>query len=154
MSDIKTLFYVTILYGLWELVARKNWRAILWIAIWALILHYSLSPIRNIFKIPAIYGKAQYGFPSGHLYWFSSLYGWMAFMLNRTLIHRIFKDAVWGIYLLGLGIICTYTVERGYHTWTDVLGGIVFGWSLLWIMLMGVTRWPHIFLGERAENAF
>jgi membrane-associated phospholipid phosphatase len=148
-SDIDTLYYCMGALVAFELTFQRNWRAVLWIGAIVATLAASTLPLKNFFQVTSIYNPKHYGFPSGHLYWFTALYGWVCFRISQLLdqsslpIKTILKIFVNLQYMIMMGLIGYYTVTHGYHTWYDIAGGIAFGSFLLMICILIIKNNPN-----------
>ena len=149
-SNIHVLYYFMAAFAVFEILFQKNWKSVLWIGFILLILQYSLLPLKNFFQVPSIHNPALYGFPSGHIYWFTALYGWACFRLSQTIegsqlsAKSALKGFVIAKYVFIMALIGYYTVDHGYHTWNDVAGGLAFGSLLLMVPIVLVQRAPSL----------
>jgi undecaprenyl-diphosphatase len=123
--------YVVPFVGAVVLALRRQWRAVVLIA-GVFALHYiCISPKLFIeaHRPSPLFGVEGAGglesFPSGHVQWATSLYGFLAYMVARS-----FPRYRWAI-LLGYALIIGFTmlsrIELGRHWPIDTVAGLLVG---------------------------
>lgn len=120
-------------YGFIEGLYRKQWKLVMWFVV-LLISSAVISEevLKPFFKVPRINNPLRYGFPSGHTQFATIFYGWLCYQLKLNSPHYL--GPVYTIVTIGiLAFAVTAIVHCGYHTWFDVMGGLVSGSIILFL---------------------
>lgn len=134
LANEKIMLPLGISYGFAEGFYRKQWKPVLWF-IFLLISSAIISEVlKSFFKVPLICDPKRYGFPSGHTQFAVLFYGWICYQLTLKVPQFL---RIVSILLTSAIIACAVMamIHYGYHTWIDILGGLVSGSILLFIAI-------------------
>lgn len=103
--------------------------------------------LKNIFQVPLnpLLNKDWYAFPSGHIQLATVFYGYLLYVYKAE--HLLTRLAVWTLFLAYLILESTFLLHFGYHTYLDIIGGIIAGvlWIIVFERLMNIRFFQHEF---------
>ena len=140
LGDTTVVVAVTLIVLLW-LMWKRSWRT----AAYWLIAIAGASALNSVIKVALhrarpgelLYsGWRAFSFPSGHSTVNVVLYGFLAFLIAREI-----RPAWRFVVVLGAAtlifLIAFSRIYLGAHWFSDVLGGLAFGWA--WLALLGLS---------------
>jgi membrane-associated phospholipid phosphatase len=132
LANEQAMLPIGIGYGFIEGFYRKQWKPMLWFVLLLITSTIISEALKQLFKVPLLCDPTRYGFPSGHTQFATIFYGWICYQL--TLHAPRYLRIIY--ILLTLSILAcgvTSIVHYGYHTWFDIIGGLVSGGVLLFL---------------------
>lgn len=131
-SNEQIMLPVGIVYGFVEGLHRKQWKPIVWFVMLLIASAIISEALKAIFKIPLICDPKRYGFPSGHTQFATVFYGWICYQVMEHIPHYLRAVSI-VVTLTILAFTVTAIMHYGFHTWFDIVGGLVSGSILLFL---------------------
>jgi undecaprenyl-diphosphatase len=143
LGSTRAIIGVGIVLVLGLILMRDFWQALLVVA---LLLLRTLNPVlKNVVEsarptpdlIYITEHAKQFGFPSGHVMGVTLLYGGVFYLAANLLQKRWQRLVVQALTVIVILVTGYSRIYRGAHWPTDVLGGYLWGMSLLLLLIGG-----------------
>lgn len=137
------------LYGgmLGLLIRLKHIRAALFITLTATVfplftlLKWIIASNRPSPNDVTVYLKINdYGFPSGHVFFYTVFFGFILYMIRQTKLHSLAARTLESLCIVLITLIGMSRIYLGVHWFTDVIGGYIFGFIVLTFIIAGYEK--------------